>query len=218
MQAYTEDPKIRIVKNEETVQAVKNEESNVCGMVFYKGGASAEGVFANDPCIVILEETPDVCNLTVAAPDHKTKSVTLRLRRTGLTPVRAETGIKVWEEDGSTCITVDTGAQDGKSHHLTLQKPASARLRIIENADGVFWIAYDNRGGAEMTLPIGIAVYDADGVLRQYRTETVTVAENQTYAHRIKITQEGGRTMRGFVWEDPDRLIPAKAVQPGDSE
>lgn len=218
VQAYTENPKIRIVKNEETVQAVKNEESNVCGMVFYKGGASAGGVFANDPCIVILEETPDVCNLTVAAPDHKTKSVTLRLQRTGLTPVRAETGTKVWEENGSTYITVDTGAQNGKSHHLTLQKPASARLRIIENTDDVFWIAYDNRGGAEMTLPIGIAVYDADGVLRQYRTETVTVAENQTYAHRIKTAQEGGRTMRGFVWEDPDRLIPTKAVQPGEYE
>lgn len=218
VQAYTEDPKIRIVKNEETVQAVKNEESNVCGMVFYKGGALAEGVFAENPCIVILEETPDVCNLTVAAPDHTTKSVTLRLQRTGLIPVRAETGTKVWEENGSTYITVDTGAQDGKSHHLTLQKQASVRLRIIENTDGVFWIAYDNRGGAETTLPIGIAIYDTDGVLRQYRTESVTVAENQTYAHRIKNTQKRGRTMRGFVWEDADRLIPAKAVQPGDSE
>ena len=97
--AYHANPNVRIIENSGAVQAVCDSEAGLKGIVFWEA-AACEGISADAPMTVLIQEQGNTLCIAVSDPTHKLTTSTLRLN--GRYTLRS----------ASDRITVGNGADD----------------------------------------------------------------------------------------------------------
>lgn len=137
--AYAANPDITVLSNTAAMQAVREKNTNVTGMVFWQPG-TFNGFTANIPMVVMVKETAEGIRIAVSDPSmsHGSKlidslqaadcnngmsiddeAVTLTINRP-LTSVSADSGIKVETKADSTVLRINFGLS-GKTLNANLR-------------------------------------------------------------------------------------------------
>ncbi len=111
---YTKDPDITVLANTASLQAVKEKNTGLCGMVFWQSGSFGD-VTAQQSAIVMTKTDGSGETVSLADPTHKLESVTVRIPQQKLETAAAEDGISLRNEGGYTYITANTKGARGKS-------------------------------------------------------------------------------------------------------
>lgn len=84
MQTYSDNTPIRILVNTSSVQAVKHDIQKITGIVFYKSGKllidSNLTVTVDQPCLVMVDQSKDVLQISVSDPTQSLSSVKVSLK------------------------------------------------------------------------------------------------------------------------------------------
>jgi chondroitin AC lyase len=84
-QAYTQNHGFVVVRNDNKVQAVRNDKSKQAGIVFHAGESADLGngwtITSNKPALVLIEQTDNECKLSVADPKYAETTIQLILNK-----------------------------------------------------------------------------------------------------------------------------------------
>ncbi len=111
---YTKDPDVGVLANTAALQAVKEKNTGLCGMVFWQSGSFGD-VTAQQSAIVMTKTDGSGETVSLADPTHKLESVTVRIPQQNLETAAVEDGISLRNEGGYTYITANTKGARGKS-------------------------------------------------------------------------------------------------------
>lgn len=120
MEAYAENPGIRILANTEKVQAVEHTGYGVSGYNFWEG-TELEGlpVAAETAASVTLAKEDGTMTLGISNPTQNGKDTVVVLRG-NYEKVSADEGVKVVSKEGKTRITIDGAKDFGKTYTVEL--------------------------------------------------------------------------------------------------
>ncbi len=78
LKKYAKDPDFEILSNTNKIQAVKEKNLGITGIVFYEAGECA-GIKANKPCIVTFKENADGFKIKICEPTNKTDKLEIEI-------------------------------------------------------------------------------------------------------------------------------------------
>ncbi|MEX2605770.1 MAG: polysaccharide lyase 8 family protein, partial [Kiritimatiellia bacterium] len=121
LQTFAKSGNISIHSNTEKIQAVRDNKNQITAIIFYEPGEIA-GVKADQPCIVILQNTPSSYDLAVVDPTHKLKEMKIELAlNTHLQPESNERVSAVFDKT-KFLITINSANTFGDETVLTWKK------------------------------------------------------------------------------------------------
>ncbi|MBQ4110186.1 MAG: discoidin domain-containing protein [Clostridia bacterium] len=110
--AYYENPDVEIIANDKNLQAVKEKNLNITGMVFWKEGTCGD-ITANIPCIVMMKETEDYYEISVSDPTHMESSVSIKLAMENISFDKENSSVYASFDEG--VLTANTVEKDGQT-------------------------------------------------------------------------------------------------------
>ena len=116
-EAYAQNADVEILSNTKEIQAVREKNLGITGIVFWEAG-TFNGITVSEPMIVMLKETEDGIQLAVSDPTHKLNKGTVTIHKE-LQYVSGDKRIKV-AEGVSTVLTVDFAGSSGRSLEVQL--------------------------------------------------------------------------------------------------
>lgn len=117
---YAQNPQIEILANDSKIQAVKEKNTNVTGMVFWEKG-SFSNMSVSEPMICMQKDNGTELELSLCDPTHKVGKAEIIITE-NLTALSADDNIKVSAISGGTKIEVDFSAMSGRTLSVTLKK------------------------------------------------------------------------------------------------
>ncbi|MBE9918163.1 hyaluronate lyase [Paenibacillus donghaensis] len=120
-QAYSENPKIKILSNTDQLQAIEHKALDIIAANFWTPG-KAGFISAQNPASVMLKEVNGEISLAVSDPTQQQSKITIELHKQGLTIMDQDEAIKVSETKNSTIIEVNVGGSIGKTHVVKFSK------------------------------------------------------------------------------------------------
>lgn len=117
---YFSEPDIRVLANNEKVQAVKELSIGVTGTVFWESG-SFGGITVTQPCIVMVKETETEIVISVADPTHKLTECTLEIAADA-SFAAADAGITDASAENNIAFKVDFTNAGGKTFTARYEK------------------------------------------------------------------------------------------------
>jgi hyaluronate lyase len=199
---YAYNPQTTILRNTDTVQAVKNPTLGVVAANFWNSaGGTADLLTVNKSCSVIVRETYDSISVGLSDPSQTLTGpggvITVTLNRTGtfssedsdpeVTPVRTTPTIQ---------FTANVSGAKGKTIHATFSMPAAPQITSNLNMVGVTGspVSY------QITSDVSQVTYGATGLPQGLSVNTITGAitgtptESGTYTATVSATNGSGRT------------------------
>lgn len=119
---YAENSNIKILVNNENIQAVENTKTGIRSMVFWRSG-SFDGVSVSAPCIVMYREYGDNFTVSASDPTQKLKNLTITLNE-GLYTKETDDKAQIRSTETKTIITLDTAGSCGRTFENTFSKTA----------------------------------------------------------------------------------------------
>lgn len=116
---FKDNPHIRIVSNNDTVQAVEYRENGILGYVFYEGGTK-NGITVSAPMIVVTEDMGESLKLYVSDPTQTLKTETIMLDGV-FNKCIGDVNI-LCPDKNHTLLTVDFSDSKGKTFIAELKK------------------------------------------------------------------------------------------------
>lgn len=116
--AYTENPGVEILNNDEKVSAVRDKSTGITGIVFWEAG-TFDGFTVEEPMVLMYKESDAGMTLVVSDPTHKLGKQTIKTNRT-LSAIDADYRVQL--SDGGKTITVDFNDSEGGSISSLLKK------------------------------------------------------------------------------------------------
>ncbi len=110
--AYAQNPDVEILINTPDIQAVKEKNLGVTGIVFRKAG-EFDGIKVSQPMIVMKKETEGSFAISVSDPTHKLESAVVEINKK-LETARADERIQI-NNEGITRLSVDFNNSRGES-------------------------------------------------------------------------------------------------------
>lgn len=121
---YAENPEVKILANNASVQAVSDSSSGAAGYIFWEAG-SVNGVEADNACAVMTHaESKKSFKAAISDPSQKADTVTVRvtLPSEGMTVKSKADNVSVSISGGSATITVDLSSHYGWSYEVVFGK------------------------------------------------------------------------------------------------
>lgn len=110
--AYSENPQVEIIANDEKLQAVKETSLGITGMVFWEKGTCG-GITVDRPCIVMLKEAEGCIEISVSDPTHEETEIKLTLDFEGITLDEENSSVFASFKNG--VLIASTVENDGKT-------------------------------------------------------------------------------------------------------
>lgn len=120
VKAYSESPDIVIIENNNRLQAVRDKELNVTGIVFWQAGTCGN-LTAEKPMIVMLEEKETGCSIAVTDPTQKMSEASVTLDG-AYEPLTHDERIKTVYLENQTVLKIDFSGVGGRSLSAELKK------------------------------------------------------------------------------------------------
>ena len=119
--AYSENPDVEILANTKQIQAVREKELGITGIVFWQAGSYA-GITPDFPCTMLLRETGSSLRIALSDPTMKlTGKRTVVLDGTYVL-TGGDSRVSVSAAGGKTTLTVDMTGAEGQSIEIGLEK------------------------------------------------------------------------------------------------
>ena len=119
--AYSENPDVVILSNNEQVQAVRKTKLAVLGANFWSKG-SVEYITAMNPCSIMINENPDEFIVGISDPTHLTSEVMVELEKLNYKVIEQDSTVSIEETETGIKIRVNTNQSMGKTHYLKLSQ------------------------------------------------------------------------------------------------
>jgi regulation of enolase protein 1 (concanavalin A-like superfamily) len=164
---YSNNPDVTILKNDKTVQAVKENTLGIIGANFWSPG-SVSYITAYDPAAVMVKDKNNRLEVAVSDPTHSRSrsAVKVELCKSGLSVVSSDPTVTVLQMSPTIILEVDitgAGATKGKTHNIaisydplapTLLPRTIIQLKPAADAYVVDGRAADTNFGATATLAV----------------------------------------------------------------
>ncbi|WP_429309895.1 polysaccharide lyase 8 family protein [Paenibacillus mucilaginosus] len=122
--AYAARPDIRVLANTATVQAVRERKHGMTGAFFWSAGqAAAAGISSSTVAAVLVKETPEGLNVSVADPTRAgTAPIELKLDESATGVISADPGVTVTQTYPCIRITVNPAGTEGRTLTVKFQQ------------------------------------------------------------------------------------------------
>lgn len=122
--SYSSNPDVSILKNDKTVQAVKENTLGIIGANFWSAG-SVSYITAYDPAAVMVKDQNNSLEISVSDPTHtrSRSKIKVELCKSGLSVISKDPTVTVLQMSPTIILEVDitgTDATKGKSHNITV--------------------------------------------------------------------------------------------------
>jgi hyaluronate lyase len=199
---YAYNPQTTILRNSDTIQAVRNPALGVVAANFWNtSGGTADLLAVNKSCSVIVRETFNSISVGIADPTQSLTGpgglITVTLNRTGtFSPENSDPEVTVVRTTPTIQFTANVNGKKGKTIHATFsldeapQIPSNLNLVGVTGSPLSYQIACDASGvtyGAT-GLPLGMSLNTTTGAI------TGTPTESGTYTVTLSATNGDGRT------------------------
>lgn len=115
---YSEEDNIKVLINNENIQAVKDMSTGTTGIVFWNSG-TFDGITVDKPCIIMMRETNGVYEIAASDPTQKLDSLNITVNK-AMNAVMADSKISVSQENDTTVISCDMKLSVGRSMKCNL--------------------------------------------------------------------------------------------------
>ena len=139
--AYASSPEVKVLANNETLQAVEHTGLNMRGYVFYDA-ASMDGLSTKDKATVLTKTVDGTTTFAISDPTFEQETITIELDMNDPVIVSKDDNITVKSENQKTYLVVNVNKVNGKSFQISLK--ANKKDDDIEEAKDE-WILSGNR-------------------------------------------------------------------------
>ena len=115
---YSSNADIKIVKNDGTAQAVRDNKANLFGINFWEQG-EVEYIKTDNPAAVMADESDNELKLGISDPTQKQGKIIIELNTRNLVLKSKDSTINVLKSGETTQIEVDVQNAYGKTHNIT---------------------------------------------------------------------------------------------------
>jgi len=210
---YASAPDAEVLTNTSSVQAVRDNSTNTTGYVFWKSGASHNGITADSPCTLVAKDEDGLVTMAVSDPTHKLSSITITLNGTIAVPASKPQNVTFNIQNGSTVITINSSELSGEGYEFSYYElPSefssdSACVKSVNLADANGSIEAKlvvlNPSNATAVLTIALATYgDYGQKLLNVISDSVTVSAMSAYSGSVSLPRADSRIAKVFVWEN----------------
>ena len=124
-QAYAANTNIEILANNNSIQAVKDTELGITGIVFWEAGSFA-GITVDKPCMVVFRELEDgTFEIAVSDPTQKVENIHVTVEGK-MTLIDADECATVEIAEASASVTLNTKDSVGRSMAVSFEQQASS--------------------------------------------------------------------------------------------
>lgn len=117
---YNQNPDIKILANNEDVQASTDEKLGVSGYNFWNP-SEVDNISTDNPCSITTLKADNKLNIGISDPTHTQKEVTITLKQGNYIVISNDDTIKTETISGGIKIIVNTENSMGKTHNLSLK-------------------------------------------------------------------------------------------------
>jgi len=234
-QAYADSPKVEILANNGSVQAVRNKEAAITSIVFWEAG-SFGGVSVTEPMIVMIKEDGSKTKIAVSDPTQKLESASLVLEGKNMALINGSERItaKADSTSGNTTLNIDFESSRGVSLEACLDggkvsaKSVIFRKESISGNEVNHYSAHKLSGTriyAEVSLAnlsgasnsdttVYYAMYDAKNTLQAIKSipaGELLPGEFKTLSSLYLTPDENTAMLKVFVWKS-GTVVPCKSL------
>lgn len=168
MAAYASNPAVRLIANNDSLQAVENSALKATGAVFWKAGRCGK-VTADTACTMFWQWKGDTIAFAASFPPHRKRTLLIGID-SPLTTLSLDSGVTVSTPGRSTQVRI--AASDGKTYTVLLRAGGSAgdQAKEARTAPLSFLVSpnpFNPKTTVRFNLPVecavSLAVYDLRG-------------------------------------------------------
>lgn len=175
--AYTSNPDIQIVQNNEIAQAVKENKLHILGVNFWQAG-TVDCIESSNPASVMLEETGNAITLSVSDPTQKQNKVTVKIKNMGIKSVLEANpkAVVTFVADGA-IVEFDVSGSHGMAQTISFSANSNSPTLSLSQAE------FDKNPDQQSDISVemtangmtfnGIAIKDSSNTLVQNPVYTV---------------------------------------------
>ena len=134
--AYASSPNIKVLANNDKIQAVEHTDLNMKGYIFYEP-TTINGVSTNDKAAVLTKTNDGITTYVISDPTFEQDTITIELDMNNPVIVSKDNNISVKSENNKTYLNVNVDKVNGKSFSVSLKES--------ENAPKDEWILSGNK-------------------------------------------------------------------------